>query len=151
MLGEIGKGSRVVALIVGINRTRSSSSPDLRYAVKDANDFLGLIDKVSSSQRNSIRVLLDADATTQRVDNMLNAAVAEAGPGAVLVVYLSTRGFSSNSSGLPQSRLAMFDTDLASPDPGIALDYIESRLRSAEADSKWLFVDASSPLATFVR
>jgi len=80
------------ALVVGIGSFKDSRIPTLRYAAKDARDFARALVENSGFSPNSVRLLVDQDATRAGILEQLQALITGSGPDDLAVLYFSSHG-----------------------------------------------------------
>ncbi len=101
------------ALIVGISKFKNSNIPSLKYASKDALDFYNYLIKEANFKPDHVRVLLDEQATRQRIMSELgNKFLAPlAKQDDLVVLYFSTHGSPAQSDIKGKNFLVAYDSE----------------------------------------
>lgn len=101
------------ALIVGVSSFQNSSVPQLKYAVKDAQDFRNYLVNEAHFAPDHVRLLLDEKATQRRVlselGNKFLARVAQ--PDDLVVLFFSSHGSPSQADLRGKNFVVAYDSD----------------------------------------
>lgn len=101
------------ALVVGISKFKNGSIPTLKYASKDALDFYNYLVKEANFKPDHVRVLLDEQATRQRIMSELgNKFLAPlAKQDDLVVLYFSTHGSPAQLDVKGKNFLVAYDSE----------------------------------------
>ncbi|QQR56943.1 MAG: caspase family protein [Candidatus Melainabacteria bacterium] len=134
------------ALIVGISKFKNSNVPSLKFASKDALDFYNYLIKEGNFKPDHVRVLLDEQATRQRIMSELGNKFLHplAKKDDLVVLYFSTHGSPAQLDGEGKNFLVAYDSE---PDElwasGIEMQQILENVNSRiHADRALLVLDA---------
>lgn len=101
------------ALVVGVGKFQNSIKP-LQYTAKDAKDFDALLKdpKVGRFKPDHVRLLLDEQATAQRIQSEIEWLVKMAGPEDLVVIYLSSHGSARDDTKAEVNYIVTYDFDV---------------------------------------
>ena len=149
--GEV-RQARLIAVIVGIDRYRDGSIPDLVCAVNDAGSVCNAIRQTQPADALHLFLLTaparDADAVRPDRDGILAVArqAAElAGAGDTILVYFAGHG------GIVKGKPCLFPTDTVRSStgisPAIAVEELQQAFEGSPAMSRVLFLDCCQNVA----
>jgi len=134
------------ALVVGISKFKNGNIPSLKFASKDALDFYNYLIKEGNFKPDHVRVLLDEQATRQRIMSELGNKFLHplAKKDDMVVLYFSTHGSPAQLDGEGKNFLVAYDSE---PDElwasGIEMQQILENINSRiHADRALLVLDA---------
>jgi len=101
------------ALIVGISKFKNPEL-NLHYPAKDAQDFYGFLTKEGNFAKDHVHLLVDADATRERILSELGDKWLPrvANPDDLVVIYISSHGSPSDLDVCDVNYLIAHDTDV---------------------------------------
>ncbi|RYY56068.1 MAG: hypothetical protein EOO09_08155 [Chitinophagaceae bacterium] len=120
--------------------TFSEKSKNLKYAAKDAGDFVNLFDSKSGDYSKITKVLLTNEKVTKKNVQQLKANLKQSKPDDVVVVFFAGHGILDKDLNY---YLSTFPTDFTKPSvQGLAYDELEGLLDSIPSRNKVLLIDA---------
>ena len=129
------------ALVIGINAYKNVS-PRLNYAVADARAVAAVLPALGFT-RETTRVLVDADATRARIEDVLYREFAAMGPDDRLFVYFSGHGETASIKGGEEGYLLPVDADpKALPVTAISMDEVRRMGQRVRAKHVFVAIDA---------
>lgn len=102
------------ALLIGVDDFQDPSIRKLRYARKDAESLMQVLERVAPKER-SVQALLDRDATLRNVEKRVDDLCSNVGEGDVVMIYVASHGVPERRTphAPPSAFLALHDTEYA--------------------------------------
>jgi hypothetical protein len=97
---QLAKKREVYAVVIGINKYKNL--PSLKYAVNDAREFYRYLVEVNQVPKDHIWLLLDEDATLEKLKSTLGTLVRQnAGRDDTVIIFLASHGATEMDASSP--------------------------------------------------
>ncbi len=131
---------RYYAVSIGISEFTDPEISDLPFAANDAEDVADILHRRGGIPKDSIRTLINAQATKANIESALEGFLSKAGPNDVIILYWSGHGFPQPDN--PKNvYFACHDTYLRKPFTGYRMDKVRRALEEKNAANVLVMAD----------
>lgn len=126
------KLGRYYAVCIGLSEFTDPEISHLPFAANDAEDVADMLYRRGGIPKDSIRTLINSQATKANIESALEGFLSKAGPDDVIILYWSGHGFPQPDN--PKNvYFACYDTRLHRPFTGYRMDKVRRSLEEKNA------------------